>query len=94
MTIQDHAHDPRISKPHPHKKGYRCEIKTASGTWRHGPTAPAKEEAEVLARQVLAVVEREHGQTVASCIDAYLDHRRNKGSRDQTIVTYRLIEKK
>lgn len=84
MTLQDQAHDPRISKPHPHKKGWRCEIKTPSGAWRHGPTAPTEAEAEAVARQTLAAVECEHGQTVGACIDLYLDHHREKGSRIRT----------
>lgn len=85
--IQDQ--DPRISRPHPHKKGYRCEIKTASGAWRHGPTAPTEEEARTVASQVLAAVELEHSQTVQSCIDQYLEHHRDRGTRARTIVTYR-----
>ena len=42
MTLQDQAHDPRISKPHPHKKGWRCEIKTPSLCGGTDPRPPQK----------------------------------------------------
>jgi hypothetical protein len=48
------SRDPRISHPHPHKKGYRCEIKTAAGAWRHGPTRPTEQEAVEAAAAKLA----------------------------------------
>lgn len=81
--------DPRISKPHPHKRAYRCQYKTPAGAWRHGPTAPTAEEAVLLARQVVALQEHESGQTVAACIEAYLADHTDKGSRPRTIVRYR-----
>lgn len=81
--------DPRISKPHPHKRGYRCEVKTPSGAWRHGPTRPTEEEARIVAAQIAEHLQHEHGQTVSACIDRYLEHHKDKGTRARTIVTYR-----
>lgn len=85
----DSPRNPGISKPHPHKKGYRCEIKTPAGEWRHGPTRATEEEAVLYAAQALALLDDERAQTVGSCIDAYLDDHRDRGTRPRTIQTYR-----
>lgn len=45
--------DAVISKPHPHRSGFRCELRTPSG-WKHGPTRPTPEEAVAAATQKLA----------------------------------------
>lgn len=43
----------RISKPHPHRSGHRCEVRTPQG-WRHGPTRATPGEAIAAAEARLA----------------------------------------
>lgn len=79
----------QISKPYPHKKGYRCRFRTTSGQWRTCPSSPTEEGARLVAQQVAAAAEHESGQTVASCIDRYLEHHADQGTRPKSLVTYR-----
>lgn len=43
----------------------------------------------LVAEQVAEHLRHEHSATVAACIDRYLDHHKDKGTRAQTITTYR-----
>ena len=76
----------RISNPYPHKCGFRCCVQTPAGEWRNTPTRRTKEEARLVAEQVAAALAHEHTQTVASCIDRYLEHHKDKGTRERSLV--------
>lgn len=80
---------PRIEGPYRHKSGHRCRLVLPSGLRKWCPSAPTKDEARALAEQCAALQAHEVAQTVRSCVDRYLDHHADKGSRGKSIATYR-----
>jgi hypothetical protein len=61
MTILD----PRISRPHPHRSGFRVAVKTPAG-WKHGPTRPTPEEAVAAAVAKLAALDTARANDAAA----------------------------
>lgn len=79
----------KIEGPYAHKAGYRCRIVLPTGLRRWCPSSPTREAALEVGRQAAELQEHEVAQTVGSCIEKYLDHHADKGSRPKSIELYR-----